>query len=276
METRESSSEWSVERVAVPGDNSCLFYAAGYLCEDAEASERLQKRLRQVVLEFARADPDRAMRELLLERSVEDYAAWIMNEFHEGGEQEIIALAAHYEVRLAVVSTESESILTYGDDSRKIGYLFYTGTHYDPLVGARGSIKQKLFEEADASFEKKCVEAAKLHKKSVLKRNASEVVYRLRCKGCGMRLVDNDAFQSHCSQVDHDETFSFECEEIFEVSNREESSDFAFACALAAKDASEGGPSSRTRAQRNMLLLIDDDDAGIGSTDQDTLDRLIP
>lgn len=254
MEAESSSSEstLAVERVRVPGDNSCLFYAVAYLCEDAEAKPETQKRLRKVVTEIMRSDPDRETRELFLERTIDEYAEWIANEFHEGGEQEVIALAKHYGVKVAVVSTESLTVLTYGEEGR-IAYLIYTGTHYDALVGVGKEKKIKLFDTVDADFENKCVAAAKAHNATVLDRNRREKIFRLRCQGCGARFLNSRDFQDHCATFDHDDDFSFECESIFEVEHPQDDDDFNFACSLAKQDLENGPPSGRTRAQRKAI-----------------------
>jgi len=261
MTTEET---YSVKRVRVPGDNSCLFYAVGYLCENLEPNEATQKKLRRVVTEDAEKDEDRTHRELLLERTIEEYAEWIANEFHEGGEQEIIALAKHYEKRLAVVSTQSLTVLAYGD-SGDVGYVLYTGTHYDALVGvdADGS-ERKLFEAVLPSFEESCLAMARRHNDTVERRNRSERIYRIRCNGCGVRLEDSAAFQKHCSTVDHDDDFAFDCEEIFEVTHdnpegdtpaEEEEASRALALALAERE-QRGGPARRTRAQLKSLVDV--------------------
>uniref|UniRef100_A0A7S3NPU2 Ubiquitin thioesterase OTU n=1 Tax=Aureoumbra lagunensis TaxID=44058 RepID=A0A7S3NPU2_9STRA len=254
-----------VERIRVPGDLSCLFYSAAYLVEDAPANEETQRRLRQVVYEHAAADPEREIRELYLERSIEDYREWILNEFHEGGEQELIALAAYYKVRFAIVSTESLTILTYGDEDKPIGYLLYTGTHYDPLISAGSPNGTRLWRQINPEFETACIELAKNHNDSITRRNKSEKIYRIRCCGCGAKLLDNEDFQRHCSEVDHDDDFAFDCEEIFHVTYQEEDmnlknndhnydNDFAAAAAIAAQEAEEGPPAGRTRNAQKSLL----------------------
>ena len=64
--------------------------------------------LGQVCAEDALKDSDPATRSLLLGfNSVDEYATWIRNEFHWGGENEILCLAKHYCVEVAVVCCES-------------------------------------------------------------------------------------------------------------------------------------------------------------------------
>ena len=41
-------------------------------------------------------------------------------------------------------------------------------------------------------------------------------IYRIRCCGCGAKLVNTVAFQEHCFVVEHADDFVFECEEIYE------------------------------------------------------------
>ena len=71
---------------------------------------------------------------------MEDYAAWIQDSHHWGGEPEIVMLSEHFGVEIVVVSCESLSFLRYGEGAAKGRvYLLYTGQHYDPLVRPRGS-----------------------------------------------------------------------------------------------------------------------------------------
>ena len=36
----------------------------------------------------------------------------------------------------------------------------------------------------------------------------------LQCAGCGALVKDNDEFQQHCEDVEHDDDFMFMCEEV--------------------------------------------------------------
>ena len=128
-------------RRSVPNDNSCLFYALAYLCEGAEASKAVETRLRKLVADIELNHPDPETRALFLEKPVAEYAEWIVNPFHWGGENEILTLATHYDVEVAVVSCESLSVLVYnqaepGAERKGRVFILYTGQHYDPLVGA--------------------------------------------------------------------------------------------------------------------------------------------
>ena len=37
---------------------------------------------------------------------------------------------------------------------------------------------------------------------------------RIKCDGCGALLLDGEAFQKHCAEVDHDDEFAFTCTEV--------------------------------------------------------------
>ena len=51
---------------------------------------------------------------------------------------------------------------------------------------------------------------------------ATEFDIVISCCGCGAKLVDSDAFQAHCGEVEHGDDFAFECEDIFEATYDEE------------------------------------------------------
>lgn len=65
-----------------------------------------------------------------------EYTEWISNEFNYGGENEIFILAKLNSIQISVVSLESSSILTYGDDPESVPirseakgriYIIYNG-----------------------------------------------------------------------------------------------------------------------------------------------------
>ena len=209
-------------RRSVPNDNSCLFYAVAYLVDGPDAvSDATQKELRRVCADAATADPDPEARAVLLGSPVDVYAAWIQQPHNWGGEHEIIALANHFRRRICVVS--ADATLCYGEKGPTI-YILYTGTHYDPLVGvsSEGAETPQFLDGAGAAFEAAARDIAVRHREKVARRDASEKIYRIRCCGCGAKLVDSDAFQAHCGEVEHGDDFAFECEDIFEATYDEE------------------------------------------------------
>ena len=117
-------------RRSVPNDNSCLFYALAYCCEGAEASRSVEQRLRKVVADAVLADPDPDTRAVFLGKPVREYADWILNTHHWGGEYEIVLLAEYYKVEICLVSCESISTIVYGEGSPAAAgrvYVLYTG-----------------------------------------------------------------------------------------------------------------------------------------------------
>merc|ERR1712107_350944 len=90
---------------SVPGDHSCLFSAIAYVAEGPDkVNPGKARELREVCAQNVLNDPDPAKRATLLGVSnVEEYAKWIRDPEHWGGENEIIVLAKHYNIELAVV-----------------------------------------------------------------------------------------------------------------------------------------------------------------------------
>jgi len=220
LSTPGAHREMEPKRVRVPNDNSCLFYAICYVCEEsADAASATtaakQQELRGVCAAAARADPDPVSRALQLGQDVEAYATWIMKEHNWGGEHEVICLADHYRRRVAVVS--ADATLTYGD-AGPTAYLFYTGTHYDALVGECGGEETRRFAGGGGeAFEAACAALARTHRDAAARREASEKIYTIKCSGCGAKLADAAAFQAHCGEVEHDDDFAYDCETIFEA-----------------------------------------------------------
>lgn len=126
-------------------------------------------------------------------------------------------LAAHYGVEIVIASCETLSFLRYADGTpeRRV-YLLYTGQHYDPLLGADGALQ---FSTADAAAtvdarEASALNVARTHNKEAAERALEKRVMRLKCSGCGAILDDAAAFQEHCSTVEHDDDFTYDCEQV--------------------------------------------------------------
>eukprot|EP01043_Picozoa_sp_COSAG02_P078267 COSAG02_NODE_17535_length_997_cov_1.378619_1_plen_104_part_00 len=92
-----------------------LLFRLAYACEGVDASSAVEQRLRKIVGDDALADPDPETRALYLDKPVAEYAQWIQNTMHWGGENEILTLAKHYNTEVAVVSCESMSIMVYNE-----------------------------------------------------------------------------------------------------------------------------------------------------------------
>ncbi|CAK9099843.1 Ubiquitin thioesterase OTU1 [Durusdinium trenchii] len=170
--------------------------------------------------------------------SVEEYATWIRND------PRILCLAKHYCVEVAVVCCESlqgRRSHRWGADlrlwlaalqraaarrwkrTRRVQtdgiYLLYTGQHYDPIVaGAEADLpvekEQKRQKKGDTSLESGCLEIAKRHVAEAAKKAKQRRAKKIKCGGCGALLSDAEAFAKHCQEVEHDDDFAYDCEEV--------------------------------------------------------------
>ena len=206
----------------MPNDNSCLFYALAYLCEGASALPAVEQPLRATCAAAVLADPDPDTRALFLVKSVAEYAEWIKNRFHWGGESEIIVLAEKYGVEIAVLSCEMMRVLVYGQGPSATHrvYLLYTGQHYDALVGA-DSVDTRVADETrcfpiggSPRAEAAMLEVARAHNEAAALRAKQRRVKRIKCGGCRALLHQLAAFQDHCGEVEHDDDFCYDCEEV--------------------------------------------------------------
>eukprot|EP00966_Prymnesium_polylepis_P085136 1971224-Prymnesium_polylepis.1 len=113
-----------LKRHRVPADNNCLFTAVAHLCQGIDAEIELTvaaRKLRLACAEAVLADPDPLTRAVMLGcDSVQAYAEWIQNKNHWGGEPEVLMLAQHFGVEVAVVSCETLSVLRYGESSEAV------------------------------------------------------------------------------------------------------------------------------------------------------------
>lgn len=181
-------------RDRVPGDHSCLFTSLARLCggvTDKAALKDAGHELRVVCADLVLADEDPATRALMLGHdSVEAYAAWIQDEHHWGGEPEVLMLAGHFGVEIVVCSCESLIFLRYRAEEclppRGRVYLLYTGQHYDPLIGADGTL---AFESAPAAevLEEAALAIAREHNEARSKAAVEELSTELIREAKGLR-----------------------------------------------------------------------------------------
>lgn len=210
-------------RRRVPNDHSCLFWAIAYVAEGKDATKSKARELRDVCAEDALKDSDPLTRALLLGfNSVDEYATWIRNEFHWGGENEVNVLAKHYGVEVAVVNCESLRVLCYGSDhpgcSHRV-YILYTGQHYDAIVGGSSvdvstADQTHRFPKGDVTLEASCLELARAHNVEAARKASERRAKRIKCLGCGTLCTDNEDFAKHCGEVEHGDDFAYECEEV--------------------------------------------------------------
>ena len=181
-------------RDRVPGDHSCLFTSLARLCDgvtDKAALKDAGHKLRIMCADAVLADEDPAMRALMLGHdTVDAYAAWIQDDHHWGGEPEVLMLASHFRVEIIVCSCESLIFLRYRANGcpspRGRVYLLYTGQHYDPLIGADGTL---VFESAPAAevLEEAALVIAREHNEAKSKVAVEELSTELIREAKGLR-----------------------------------------------------------------------------------------
>jgi len=210
-------------RRTVPNDNDCLFSSVSQLMdEQGRLRSGAAMELRRYVASVIAADPE-LYAEWRLGMSNADYCKWIVNPHNWGGETEIVILSERFKVEIGIVSCESFTAIVYGEGSP--GYtgrihLLYTGQHYDPLVGGASpdtlaTSEQRIFPIGGAAvFESLAIEAARVAAAEAEKKKKEKKKKCLKCGGCGALFDDTETFQVHCMEVEHDEDFMYDCEEV--------------------------------------------------------------
>jgi hypothetical protein len=134
--------------------------------------------------------------------------------------------SSHFEVKTttfqieASVSSCFQFHFRYNGDAPDItgtGYLLYTGQHYDVLVGASDQdtaveSECRLFPPKHLDSEPLALATAAEYKAHLAFLATQRVVEKIKCLGCGTILEDNQAFQTHCMDVEHDDEFAYDCE----------------------------------------------------------------
>jgi hypothetical protein len=233
----------------VADDNSCLFNAIAYSASTNKTADTADE-LRKYCAEIAEKEPNffsaDMPNDLILGMDIPKYKEWITNTFHWGGENEVLILARKFKVEISIVSCESLSVMHYGNNEgftsricrcafvERVCHLLtsllpkdilYTGQHYDPMVGnptdgpdadCMTADEMKLFpiDRDWSAAEETAIAIAKVAKEAREELKDKEHTKALKCGGCGAICADTPAFQAHCSEVEHDDDFGYECTEV--------------------------------------------------------------
>ena len=139
-------------RVHVPSNNSCVFTAAVFLCDERCSSITpdndffcnmpttfydAANDLRQRCAEYVKSSSDENLLPLLGMKSAQEYENSITNRNYAGGQIELNMIADIYKVQFVIIF-QNGNILLFGSDKCEAVYMVYditdqAGTFYDPL-----------------------------------------------------------------------------------------------------------------------------------------------
>ena len=97
--------EPQMKRKEVPADNSCLFYSVDFAVHEGQLDLERAKLMRARCAHVILADPDQ-YNEAVLEKSPDDYCAWIQSDTSWGGSVEIQILAKMHRIEIVVVDIQ--------------------------------------------------------------------------------------------------------------------------------------------------------------------------
>lgn len=219
-------------RQRIPNDNSCLFTAVDFLVQGGRFVSGAATLLRQECISHIRRHPEEFTSLRLDNKPVDEYCEWLQDEFSWGGENEILILSVLKKVQIVVIPLDSLVPLVYSPSSYdgKI-YLMYTGQHYDafvqPLVGeGSGDIHIRTVFPVDSTSTTNttttdtdeatvaAVTCAREHVNEWERQLRQRTRKRIKCLGCGSVMLNASDFQRHCGEVEHGDSFSYECEDI--------------------------------------------------------------
>ncbi len=138
----------TLTRVHVPSNNSCLFVAAVFLCDERcslitpdndwpTTFYDAANDLRQRCAEYVKSSSDENLLPLLGMKSAQEYENSITDRNYPGGEIELNMIADIYKVQFVII-LQNGNILLFGSDKCEAVYMVYdeknqAGKFYDPL-----------------------------------------------------------------------------------------------------------------------------------------------
>lgn len=194
-----------VVRRVMEADNSCLFNAVSYIMENTRAKGH---ELRSLIASIVASDPTR-FNKAFLEKSNEDYVAWIRKDETWGGAIEISILTDHFKRKIAVFDIRTKRFDVFAEDKpyEEMGMLLYDGIHYDALALAP-------FADAPEDFDQTIVKASDLPKVVQLalpmvsslqkaRQYTDTSSFTLRCGICQKGLTGQKAAVEHAQATGH-------------------------------------------------------------------------
>lgn len=191
----------------IDADNSCLFSSIGYLVDREHFNNGTSQKLRQIVHDCIKADPDK-YNQAILGVKPEKYLKNIIDPDIWGGAIEAQILAEHFKCEIIAYNIHDLSSVVYGEgqDYNKRVYLAYDGRHYNALVMV---IDYRAFPEHDVclflpedfdtltKFQTLIEELHKTHKRF----KKREIL--LICQDCYILFQGEKKAQNHCDNFGH-------------------------------------------------------------------------
>lgn len=199
-----SPSSFKMTRRTIPDDNSCLYNAVGYACENGSLNSA--STLRQVCASIVLSKPS-LYSTAILGKTPQAYVQDLLNPKRWGGSIELGVLSGYFACEIVAVDVQTKKPYTYGQGKHgKRAYLVYNGIHYDTVVGVSQSPDGKekrtyTFSPTDtAAFAQVMAIVDDLH---ISKRFVNVATFTLRCVNCGKGLVGAAEAQKHAQDTGH-------------------------------------------------------------------------
>lgn len=143
-----------IARHVIDADNSCLFNAIKFLVDFGDGEDGSIYRM--ICASEVLSDPE-LYSSSTLGKPTEEYAEWIQNKEHWGGEIEMNILANNIKIEIAAIEIQTGVLYVYGRGNAHRIYLLYDGIHYDaiiqtPVEGGRDSVV-RVFNSTDIEIE---------------------------------------------------------------------------------------------------------------------------
>ena len=201
-----SKNDGTILLKKIDDDNSCLFNAISFCCDNMETGSDKVEELREIISGIVLSSPD-IYNEGILGKKPDLYCEYIMGKNTWGGDIEISILSKYYNIQINVfdITNSNPNIINYNNDNNDINdciYLIYAGIHYDSIYmkNSDNSIQTKFNKHDNKVFAMVYSLAMDLHDKGKF---TNVYKFTLKCGICNAKLVGQNDAQKHAQLTGH-------------------------------------------------------------------------
>ena len=189
-------SKYSIKKMDIPADNSCLFNAVNFAINQNANSPEI---IRGIITSEIMANPIE-YNAAVLGKEPKDYCKWILNKETWGGGIELAILSKFFQIQIGVADIQHATIEYFGHYDRCI-YLLYNNIHYDVFYREENGKVTGIFNTLDARVKNEIMDIClDLQKHAIY---VDSTLFSIECIQCGALMHGQNDVVEHTKKTGH-------------------------------------------------------------------------